>query len=648
MKEKILIVEDEYIVADHLKRFLEKAGHLVCGIASSYGEALSLVSSEQPSWVLLDICLRGDRTGIDLAEKLSELDIPFIYLSANMSQVILENAKKTKPYGFMSKPFKDKELMIMLDIAMDRHARILEMRKLPDQSSGSTENLTNHVDSLEIKMLQFADALHSHINFDLLCINADRGGKILSEDIYILRQDETHYSMLTCAEIANQVGVSTHEYQNLRKVYMQDQKPSFTVDIAFKRLRLDWLLIKYLSAHFNLASQLSLPLNNKDMMPGITFFSIDSNGYQSEQIVQMEELKDTIKETLKTILSEKINKQSKVSTAKIVEIRERVDYSKAFEGIIGNSSSLISVLDQLKIVAPTSTSVLIMGESGTGKERIAQAVHELSPRKTKPFIIVNCAALPISLIESELFGHEKGAFTGAGERRIGKFEQADTGTIFLDEIGELPMESQVKLLRVIQEREIERIGGNQRKKLDVRIIAATNRNMEKEVAEGRFRLDLFYRLNVFPLELPPLRNRRSDIPELVNFFVDHYGLVIGKKISSVSTTAMNQLIGHTWPGNIRELSHVIERGVLLAKDGIVAEVRLPKVKDNDQANLENEYYVKSFDENERDHILNVLRKCFGRVSGDGGAAELLKVPPTTLASKIKRLGILRKHISPED
>jgi DNA-binding NtrC family response regulator len=640
MKEKILIVEDEYVVADHLKRFLEKAGHRVCGIASSYSEAMSFIKVDKPTWVLLDICLNGKSSGIELAEQLSNFNIPFLFLSANMNQKTLEDVKKTKPYGFLSKPFKDKELMIMLDIAMDRHKKIMETKQV-----GLVDNDQNNMES---SLNQFASALHSHINFDMMCLIATKDTKLLQHDIYIHRSENDEYSLWSCSELAGQLGISEHEYVNMRKAFNREHEPSYTVDIAFKRARMDWPLLKHISSAFDIESQLSFPFATKEGLPGISLFSRNNKAYCSGDISVLEGLQDMIKNTLKDIFREEqpSSLQQGKTNVKVVERSSHDKYEKAFEGIIGSSPALLEVLEQLKIVSPTSTSVLIMGESGTGKEKIAQAVHQLSPRHLKPFVVVNCAALPIALIESELFGHEKGAFTGAGDRRIGKFEQADGGTIFLDEIGELPMESQVKLLRVLQEKEIERVGGNQRKKVDVRVIAATNRNMEKEVAEGRFRLDLYYRLNVFPLELPGLKDRRMDIPELVQYFIDKYSTLMNKYVVSVSSVVMNQLVGYSWPGNIRELGHVIERSVLLAKSEVITEVSLPKNRGGEQE--ENKHYIKSFDENERDHILAVLKKCFGRVAGEGGAAELLRVPPTTLTSKIKRLGILRKHISPTE
>jgi len=285
---------------------------------------------------------------------------------------------------------------------------------------------------------------------------------------------------------------------------------------------------------------------------------------------------------------------------------------------------------------------LILGESGTGKERIADCIHNLSSRKGKALIKINCATLPATLIESELFGHEKGSFTGAIDKRIGKFELANGGTIFLDEIGEMPVDLQVKLLRVLQEKEIEPIGARSPIKADVRIVAATNKNLEKEVGEGRFRLDLYYRLNVFPVELPPLRERTEDIPLLVQHFIHVYNRKSGKKITGLSDKAMNSLMSYHWPGNIRELEHMIERSVLLAKSTIIEEVAIPGIQNKAIPAINLGFAVKTIHQNERDYIIEILKKCNGRVWGVGGAAEILNIPPSTLKSRMKKLGI-SKH-----
>lgn len=306
--------------------------------------------------------------------------------------------------------------------------------------------------------------------------------------------------------------------------------------------------------------------------------------------------------------------------------------------IIGNGPEMQRVYSMMSLVAPTNSTVLLLGETGTGKELVARAIHHSSPRKDKLMVKVNCAALPANLIESELFGHEKGAFTGAIERRIGKFELANNSTLFLDEIGEMPLETQVKLLRVLQERELERVGGKSTLKVDVRIIAATNRNLEDEVKEGRFRSDLYYRLNVFPIHLPPLRNRIEDIEPLANFFLTRYTRNTGRKIASISAKVMKELRGYLWPGNVRELEHLIERSVLLTQKNVLNEIQLP-VSPGKGSEHTLDITDKSLQEVERSYIIEILRRCNGKIAGTGGAAEILNIPSTTLHSKLLKLKI---------
>ena len=325
-------------------------------------------------------------------------------------------------------------------------------------------------------------------------------------------------------------------------------------------------------------------------------------------------------------------------------LKEEIQTTQNYAEIIGDSPEMKKTFQLVAQVASSDSTVLLLGETGTGKELIARAIHNASHRKDNLMIKVNCAALPANLIESELFGHERGSFTGAIERRIGKFELANKGTLFLDEIGEMPFELQVKLLRALQEREIERVGGRQTIKVDVRIIAATNRNLEKETREGRFRLDLFYRLNVFPIYLPPLRERKQDIPALATYFVSRFAHKAGKKISALSAKVLHELSQYPWPGNIRELEHLMERGVLLSNGDSIAQITLPVPKQNStRISSEDRVIIKTIDENERDHILSILKYCNGRISGTGGAAELLGIPPSTLNSKVKKLGIRKEH-----
>ncbi|UYQ91402.1 sigma-54 dependent transcriptional regulator [Chitinophaga horti] len=374
----ILIVEDELIVARDLQLTLEKAGYHVCGIARSVVKAEELAAQHQPELVLLDIHLAGRETGIDLAHRLREQRIAFIFISANSGADLLAAAKATQPYGFLVKPFRERDVLVSIEIALYLHQQKVALR--PQQAGN------------------------------------------------------------------------------------------------------------------------------------------------------------------------------------------------CFDGIVGSHPLLLQVFEDVKLVAALDTSVLITGESGTGKEQIAACIHRLSPRRDKALVKVNCAALPESLINSELFGHEKGAFTGATEKHAGKFEQAHGGTLFLDEIGEMSTDLQCRLLRALQEKEIEKLGGKAPVKIDTRIVAATNRDLEKEVAAGRFRVDLYYRLHIFPIHLPPLRERKEDIPELVQHFLMRFAERTGRPVVTIAPAALSQLVAYDWPGNVRELEHVIERSIIMAKGGIVTEV----------------------------------------------------------------------------
>jgi formate hydrogenlyase transcriptional activator len=324
-----------------------------------------------------------------------------------------------------------------------------------------------------------------------------------------------------------------------------------------------------------------------------------------------------------------------------VALREDIVRSSMFEEIVGSSEPLRRVLVQVSKVAPTDSTVLVLGETGTGKELIARAIHNRSMRSNRAFIRVNCAAIPQSLIASELFGHEKGSFTGATERRLGRFESADGGTIFLDEVGDLPPETQVALLRVLQEREFERVGGTQPVSVDVRVIAATNRDLTSAVAEGRFRQDLFYRLNVFPIRLPALRERISDISLLVGYLIDRYAKKLGKKIRNIDKKTIELFHAYDWPGNIRELQNVVERAVILSEGEtfFVDETWLTHVTPKLAATTAP--LVADLVEHEREILEAALRQSEGVVGGPTGAAVKLGIPRQTLESKMRKLGINR-------
>lgn len=462
LKDKILIVEDEFILANGLRLMLKEAGFDVCEIASSVPKARVIIQKENPTLVILDIRLEGSLSGIDLAKELKTAGIGFIYLSANSNKTILDAAKITEPYGFLAKPYRKKDLLIAIEIAQYHQRQKRELQKSKDSGN-----------------------------------------------------------------------------------------------IGFKE---------------------------------------------------------------KTSIG-----------------------NSAFENIIGKSQSLLKIFDQITRVAPMDTSVLILGESGTGKEKLAYSIHELSPRRNKPFVIVNCAAIQPNLIESELFGHEKGAFTGAVAQRIGKFEQAHDGSIFLDEIGELPIELQAKLLRALQEKQIERVGGNKGINVNVRVIAATNKNLEKEVADSRFRIDLYYRLNVFPIIIPPLRERKEDIPLLLKFFLEEFSRRSGQEMKTTDQ-AIGMLIHYNWPGNIRELQHVVERSALMASERTIDQFLLPQQINNTDDIAIFSSSPLSLEEAERSHILNALKKSNNKIYGSDGAAALLNIRPTTLASKMKKLGIDKTNL----
>jgi transcriptional regulator with GAF, ATPase, and Fis domain len=335
--------------------------------------------------------------------------------------------------------------------------------------------------------------------------------------------------------------------------------------------------------------------------------------------------------------------------AENVSLREEVHSLHDFDEIVGQSRVLRAVLAQVSQVAPTDAAVLLLGETGTGKELVARALHQRSPRSGRPFVRVNCAAIPATLVESELFGHEKGAFTGAVAARAGRFEAAHGGTLFLDEIGEFGIDVQAKLLRVLQDGTFERVGSTRTLRADVRVIAATNRDLERAMAAGRFREDLFYRLNVFPIRLPPLRERREDIPLLVWSVINRRQAGLGRHIDEVPGRVMRALESYDWPGNVRELENVIERALILSPgptlqvEGLAAGGLARAAAPTAAASP-----LRRLDAVEHDHIRGVLERCGWRVNGEGNAAEVLGLHPNTLRFRMKKLGIARPHPTPSE
>lgn len=635
----ILIVEDEFAVADQLKGVLETAGYQVCGIAVSVAKALSLMESSRPQLVLLDIQLKGTANGITLAHQLHSKCIPFIYLSANSSESVLREAKLTQPYGFLVKPFREKDLLVAIDIALFRHQKSTEYKTMELNSVRKSLRDINLLTEMDERIPgSVPEILQNIVPFDYFTCLKNENKMLRIQYPGYLRTDFREYQRLGFTELSN---ISGHQKGVLKELSLESpalNNPFIRTMADFDGLARSSSLAGFYSRFFRLKSCLCYPLLMADGdIQVMCFFSKTGNTYQQEHIQKLDVVRSHLEAAFSKLFApvtgRQLTQKPQAGSASSVS-------GSSFAGIVGRSSAVLMIFDLIRKVAQRDTSVLILGENGTGKERIAKSIHSLSARKDRPFIIVNCASLPIDLIESELFGHEKGAFTGAADTRTGKFEMADGGTIFLDEIGEMPLSAQVKLLRVLQQREIERVGGRSLIRVDIRVIAATNRNLEKEVASGRFRMDLYYRLNVFPVTMPPLRDRKEDIPLLAEYFLkrqqEHAG---GEYPYEISREVMSQLLSYDWPGNVRELENFIERAVVMTSGYYIDNLSLLKGDFCEEGS--DRRRIRTMEENEREHIIHVLRLCDSKIYGPGGAAELLKIPPTTLASKMKKLGIVK-------
>lgn len=651
IRKKVLIVEDEFIVASNLRQVLQRSGYEVSGIATSAEEAEENLQRDRPDIVLLDIRLQGERSGIDIARKLKSQHISFVYLSANSNQKILEEAKLTYPDGFLVKPFRKKDLLIMLDIAWSRHAQSLETRTEREilLQRQLTEISNAHSDSRQ-KLSQIAEMMQSCIPFDLITagLRPLNTGQFNDEGYLRVGFNEYQFigekALLTITNLKktalsvilanSHVDINTIIYNN----GATSEKPNVPS------------LQKTLIETFNIQSYLVFPvLLSNGLSFHYFFYSRQSNMYNSNHVALLDHLRLSLAAVAEKMIygdDPAISRPGQINPERGTQ-DGTVNYPE-FRSIIGNHHLLLGALDLAAQVAFYNTSVLILGESGTGKEKLARAIHLLSPRKKAPYVTVNCAAIPPTLIESELFGHEKGAFTGATERRKGKFEQAEGGTIFLDEVGELSPDMQVKILRFLQEKEIQCIGGNSLIKVNVRVVAATNRNLEKEVADGKYRLDLYYRLNVFPITLPSLRERKSDIKELAVYFAEKFCQEFNKPFHGILPSMMEDMMGYDWPGNIRELENVIEQSAIL-NDG-KSKLAL-KRKLGGQPATSAPKVIKTLEdvktaqaETEREYIISILKQTEGRIRGTNGAAHLMNIKPTTLESKMIKLKIRREDL----
>jgi formate hydrogenlyase transcriptional activator len=653
MDGKILIVEDEFIIASDLRMILEGAGYEIAGIAPSVAKALEIIKLKRPAWVFLDIYLSGTLTGIDLAKQLVDMNIPFVYVSANSNQSILEAAKATKPYGFLVKPFREKDVLVTFDIAKYRYEHDIESKILSEiKLQDEVMKILADIGSNEDKVIKIASAILPQIPFDFFYISwTDKKTKIQDGQGF-LKNPDNGLKAIDNTSLLEKAGKDKRELEVIKKFSTPSSKTMIFVEHDFADLCRMHSFDQIVGRTFDLRSALikTFPGNGYGVI-NFSFYSHSKTGFHQNQTILLDRLSLLLIKLAENIPKYQrfIEEQSGQPLNQADLVPEPLAADSITDkkpdglslGLIGESQCFKLIKEQLAIVAPFDISVLILGESGTGKERLAQAIHKLSSRASKPIIKVNCAAIPATLIESELFGHERGAFTGAMERRIGKFEQAIGGTIFLDEIGELTMDLQVKLLCVLQEKEIVRLGGNQVIKTDVRVIAATNQNLEKAIAEGRFRLDLYYRLNVFPITMPPLRDRKEDIPALSRHFVTNLTRKMGRRTKDISQDALKTLMSYDWPGNIRELENIIERSLVFNRGDIIEQIELPENQLIEKKAPPLDGRIKTIKELEKEHIMSTLEYCNGKVSGAGGAAELLDMPPNTLFAKIKKLGILK-------
>jgi DNA-binding NtrC family response regulator len=627
MNNKIVIVEDEFIVANDLAMILRRAGYDVAGIGDSFDEGLSIVEKVQPDIVLLDIHLKGKKTGIDLARKLRDLNIAFVYLSANSNQKVLEEAKTTQPYGFLVKPFREKDVLITLDIARYRHEFSLDLSLEKDNIL--RKDLIRLVDKSggwETTLLELTKILQTAIPFDYLGVGFKSAGQKAYNGLGFLRIGFDEYQIIGQEDIMVTTGYSLEELTQFQVNTKRDVHPIIYTSEEFTAVRNAATMKRLIANTFGMESHMVFPLHLKNGgLFHFFFFSRVIGAYNPGHLSLVFRHQHYLSQVIETMLLLEPNAPAKKDSRNAAAPAH-------FRQIIGNSHLMLQALDLVARVSQTETSVLIVGETGTGKELIARAIHQASLRRDMPWVAVNCGALPAALIESELFGHERGAFSGAIDRKIGKFEQANGGTVFLDEIGEMHIDLQVKLLRVLQEKEIERLGGGETVKVDVRIIAATNRNLEKEVGEGRFRLDLYYRLNVFPIPLPSLRQRKEDIESLANHFVQLTAKKFGKPPVKISAQMLASLEAYHWPGNIRELENTIVQALIVHNGG---DLHLWRSLGIDSHEPGSGY-------SEKEYIIAALKKANGRIRGEGGAAELLDIKPTTLESRMARLDIRKE------
>jgi transcriptional regulator with GAF, ATPase, and Fis domain len=501
-------------------------------------------------------------------------------------------------------------------------------------------------------LVPVAQSVNELLPVDLLALYRINGPKLSEADtLTTVQKNRGRFEPLEARSLSLYSTISPSSWEDaLADMQTCLTKPTLNVGFQFTHQAADNVVGELYRKELGLQSFMYVPIfSGEKPVASLILASKAPYAFTYNDLHTLQDISVQMSLALENVLAfEHINMLSERLEQEKTYLVEEIRTSHNVGEIIGESPAMQVVFTSISQVAPTDATVLILGETGTGKELVARAIHNLSSRKGRAIVKINCAALPAQLIESELFGHERGSFTGATERRIGKFELASGGTLFLDEIGELPIELQAKLLRAIQEKEIERIGGKGTIRVDVRIITATNRNLQWEVAEGRFRPDLYYRLNVFPIVVPPLRERTDDIQPLALHFLRRISKKLGKPLTGLANSTLHQLLAYTWPGNIRELEHILERAAILSRSTTLElaeplrSMPLARVPVSIGAGNSAER-VQPIDDTMRAAILAALAKSGGRIRGRGGAAELLNIKPTTLEARMKKLQIQLKR-----
>ncbi|MBT4287401.1 MAG: sigma 54-interacting transcriptional regulator [Deltaproteobacteria bacterium] len=601
---RILIVEDEIITAMAMQSDLEALSYQVISVENTGKKAIKKAEQEAPDIILMDINLKGEMDGITTADTIqSSFKIPIIFITAYADTQKLNRAKKILPLAYLLKPVQANDLKIAIEMA-------LHISRVNTQKKKAEEDLLKKTHDLRDRIKE------------LNCLYA------ISE---LIEKPDLSLSQL-CQEVINLIPTALH-YPNISSARLilenQEFKTKNFIDTT-------WKLTSTISVRDEDYGTLEICYPDRRR-------EIRKKTFLKEERSLINEISERLGKIIEKMQAEEAlknaNHQLQLLPEQLKEeniyLQEEIKQSHNFGEIISKNRKYLKILKTVEKVAVSKTTVLILGETGTGKELIARLVHQLSDRKNQTLVKVNCATLPANLIESELFGHEKGAFTGAVSSKKGRFELADKGTIFLDEIGDLPLDLQAKLLRVLQDNEFEKIGGTKTLKVDVRVLAATNKNLESQCEEGRFRPDLFYRLNVFPIESMPLRKRNDDIPILLRHFIKIFNKKTGKKIESVPKNILDILQSYHWPGNIRELENIIERAVILSTGN---QLELGDwLSKNKQGS--GKASILTLDDLQKEHIIHVLNLTNGKVGGKSGAANLLGLSRTTLQSRMKKLGV---------